>query len=166
MTTDQKPGESSRSGNASGNGKKLLERAWDALLEAGHAEATARQYVSWMRDYVLFHDKRHPQEMGVPEVRTFLANGRFSGPAAAQRVEATAAIRFLYEVVLQRHWPRGALEGSVESEATRPAGKPNPVYLNGQQQGVKLLDRVRNAIRVGQYALETEKSVVGCASRT
>ena len=48
----------------------------------------------------------------------------------------------------------------MKSEATRPAGKPNPVYLNGQQQGVKLLDRVRNALRVGQYALETEKTYV------
>jgi len=98
-----------------------LERAWDALLEAGHAEATARQYVSWMRDYVLFHDKRHPQEMGVPEVRAFLANGRFSGPAAAQRVEATAAIRFLYGkkwgreemgsglIILQKRPGRGVL---------------------------------------------------------
>jgi hypothetical protein len=56
-----------------------------------------------MRDYVLFHDKRHPQEMGVPEVRAFLANGRFSGPAAAQRVEATAAIRFLYEETRDTH---------------------------------------------------------------
>jgi len=58
---------------------------------------------------------------GVPEVRAFLANGRFSGPAAAQRVEATAAIRFLYEVVLQRHWPRGALEGSGGRKGDRRA---------------------------------------------
>lgn len=160
MTTDLESGELSGTTNASGKGKKLLERAWDALLEAGFAEGMARQYVSWMRDYVLFHGKRHPQEMGVPEVRAFLADGRFSGQAAAQRVEATAAIRFLYEVVLERHWPRGALEGAGERDATRSGAKPKPVYLNGCQQGVKLLDRVRNALRVGQYALETEKTYV------
>jgi hypothetical protein len=34
------------------------------------------------------------------------------------------------------------------------------VYLNGRQPGVKLLDRVRNALRAGQYALETEKTYV------
>jgi hypothetical protein len=109
MSTDEKAGKSAGPTNTSGQGKKLLERAWDALLGAGLAEAVARQYVCWMRDYVLFHGKRHPQEMGVPEVRAFLADGRFSGLGAAQRVEAAAAIRFLYEVVLERQWPRGTL---------------------------------------------------------
>ncbi len=40
------------------------------------AEAVARQYVCWMRDYVLFHNKRHPQDMGVPEVRAFCSGSR------------------------------------------------------------------------------------------
>ena len=80
MATDQESVESSETTTASGKGKKLLERAWDALWGAGFEDATARQYVSWMLDYVLFHGKRHPQEMGVPEVRAFLADGRFSGP--------------------------------------------------------------------------------------
>ena len=76
MTTDQESGELSATAKGSEKGKKLLERAWDALLGAGHAEVTARQYVDWMRDYILFHGKRHPQEMGVPEVRAFLTDGR------------------------------------------------------------------------------------------
>ena len=154
---NEKSGEISGGNSPSGNGKKLLERAWDALLAAGLAEAVARQYVSWMREYVLFHNKRHPQEMGVPEVRAFLTDSRFSGQAG-QRVEAGAAIRFLYEVVLERRWPRGALEGTGEGGGNGSGGKPKAVYLNGCQQGVKLLDRVRNALRVGQYALETEKT--------
>jgi hypothetical protein len=113
-----------------------------------------------MRDYVLFHGKRHPREMGVPEVRAFLADGRFSGPAAGQWVEATAAIRFLYEVVLQRRWPRGVLDAPGKGSGAGTGDQPPAVYLNGRQPGVKLLDRVRNALRVGQYALETEKTYV------
>ena len=155
----EKSGEILGGNSPSGNGKKLLERAWDALMAAGFADAVARRYVSWMREYVLFHNKRHPQEMGVPEVRAFLADSRFSAQAG-ERVEAGAAIRFLYEVVLERHWPRGALEGTGESGGNGSGGKPKAVYLNGCQQGVKLLDRVRNALRVGQYALETEKTYV------
>jgi hypothetical protein len=62
--------------------------------------------------------------------------------------------------VLHRHWPRGALEGPNENGANRSPGKLSAVYLNGRQPGVKLLDRVRNALRVGQYALETEKAYV------
>ena len=58
MTTDQESAELSGTTKASGKGKKLLERAWDALWGAGFEEATARQYVAWMLDYVLFHGKR------------------------------------------------------------------------------------------------------------
>jgi len=32
-------------------------------MAAGLAEVVARQYVSWMREYVLSHNKRHPQEI-------------------------------------------------------------------------------------------------------
>jgi len=158
MATLQESADLSMSPRAAGREKKLLERAWDALWAAGFEEGAARRYLAWMLDYIVFHGKRHPQEMGVPEVRAFLADGRFSGPAAAKRVEAAAAIRFLYEVVLKRHWPRGALEDSAETDATRPQQRQEPVYLNGRQPGVKLRDRVRNALRVGQYALETEKT--------
>jgi len=46
----EKSGELSGGNGPSGNGKKLLERAWDALTAAGLADAVARQYVSWMPD--------------------------------------------------------------------------------------------------------------------
>ena len=48
-----------------GRGKKLLERALDAALEEGLQEGGVRRYVSWMREFLLFHNKRHPQEMGM-----------------------------------------------------------------------------------------------------
>ena len=158
MATDQESVEFSGTTKAVVKEERLLERAWEALWAAGFEEAAARRYLAWMLDYIVFHGKRHPREMGVPEVRAFLADDRFSGPAGVQCVEAAAAIRFLYEAVLERHWPRGALEGVVETNATRPQNRHETVYLNGRQPGVKLLDRVRNALRVGQYALETEKT--------
>ena len=118
---NEESGELLGGNSPSGNGKKLLERAWDALMAAGFADAVARRYVSWMREYVLFHNKRHPQEMGVPEVRAFLADSRFSGQAG-ERVEAAAAIRFLYEVVLERHWPRGRWKGVRKTPRRDRAG--------------------------------------------
>jgi hypothetical protein len=159
IMANQQSGKSSGESVAARNGKKLLERAWDALLAEGLTEPVARRYACWMREYILFHNKLHPQEMGVPEVLAFLADARFSRPIG-ERVEAAAAVRFLYERVLHRHWPRGALEGPNENGANRSPGKLSAVYLNGRQPGVKLLDRVRNALRVGQYALDTEKTYV------
>ena len=46
-------------------GKRLLERAWDGLLAAGIDEVNTRRLVDWMRAYILFHDRRHPDEMGM-----------------------------------------------------------------------------------------------------
>ncbi|MFO7903588.1 MAG: hypothetical protein R6U98_13065, partial [Pirellulaceae bacterium] len=47
-----------------GQGKRLLDRALDALRNAGFDSANATGYVSWMRQYIPFHDKRHPQGDG------------------------------------------------------------------------------------------------------
>lgn len=44
--------------------KKLLDRARDALLEAGFEREAAGRYVDWMLRYILFHHKRHPLELG------------------------------------------------------------------------------------------------------
>ena len=50
--------------NGGQKGKKLLERAWDALLEAGVDGENAKRLVGWMKECILFHDRRHPKEMG------------------------------------------------------------------------------------------------------
>ena len=44
---NEESGELLGGNSPSGNGKKLLERAWDALMAAGFADAVARRYVSW-----------------------------------------------------------------------------------------------------------------------
>lgn len=147
----------SRASSSDGRGKKLLDRAFDALWNAGFDSANATRYVSWMRQYILFHDKRHPQQMGMPEVDAFLASEAFAGPAGtANRAEARRALEFLYEEVLDRRWPRRTKNAAAQRRRVKKA-----VYLNGQQKDVKLLDRMRNAMRVGQYALDTEKAWTG-----
>jgi len=47
--------------NGGQKGKKLLERAWDALLDAGVDLENARRLVAWMKEYILFHDRRQLQ---------------------------------------------------------------------------------------------------------
>ena len=55
----------------------------------------------WIRRFVLFHDKRHPNELGAAEVQQFLTHlareRRVSGPTQNQ---ALAALLFLYNDVL------------------------------------------------------------------
>jgi hypothetical protein len=74
-------------------------------------------------------------------------------------VEAKRALEFLYEDVLGRLWPRN------QHRASQPPGATRGMQLNGQQPRGKLLDRMRNALRVGQYALDTEKTQVDWGER-
>jgi len=79
--------------SSKGRGKKLLDRALDALRNAGFDSANATGYVSWMRQYILFHNKRHPQEMGMPEVDAFLASNAFEGMDGASNADYSSPTR-------------------------------------------------------------------------
>jgi hypothetical protein len=52
--------------------KKLLDQVRDAIRVKHYSIRTEEAYVGWIRRYILFHDKRHPREMGAPEIAAFL----------------------------------------------------------------------------------------------
>ncbi len=54
--------------------KKLLDQVRDLIRIKHYAYKTEQSYVQWIRRYMLFHDKRHPKEMGVAEVEAFLTH--------------------------------------------------------------------------------------------
>ena len=149
--------------NGGQKGKKLLERAWDALLDAGVDGENARRLVAWMKEYILFHDRRHPQEMGMAEIQEYLGGQPFQNDRGPEdRAEAERALKFLYERVLERLWPMRQEEkaAGLGKSVTGNGSGDKGVYLNGGDRSVKLMTRVQNALRVGQYALETEKAYV------
>ncbi len=46
-----------------------------ALIRVKHLSyRTEEAYLGWIRRYILFHNKKHPQEMGADEVRAFLTH--------------------------------------------------------------------------------------------
>jgi integron integrase len=62
---------------------------------------TEDAYVGWIRRYILFHDKRHPAEMGAGEVERFLSSLAVDrGVSSSTQNQALAAILFLYRAVL------------------------------------------------------------------
>jgi hypothetical protein len=36
-----------------------------------YSARTEKTYILWVKSYILFHNKRHPKDMGVPEIRQF-----------------------------------------------------------------------------------------------
>ena len=59
----------------SGQGKrKLLDRVREAIRFKHYSLRTEQAYVDWIKRFILFHGKRHPEAMGAEEVRTFLSD--------------------------------------------------------------------------------------------
>lgn len=55
-----------------------------------------KAYCGWIRRFIVHHGKRHPREMGAPEVEAFLTDlARRRGVAASTQNQALAALLFL-----------------------------------------------------------------------
>ncbi|MGB8148431.1 MAG: integron integrase [Azonexus sp.] len=85
---------------------KLLDQVRDRLRVKHYSIRTETQYLQWIKRFILFHDKRHPREMGAVEVEAFLTHLAVAGRvAAATQNQALSALLFLYREVLNIDLP-------------------------------------------------------------
>ena len=81
---------------------KLLERVRLAIRARGYSGRTEEQYVAWIRRFILFHGKRHPELMGEPEINAFVSHlATNQHVSASTQNQALAAVLFLYRAVLE-----------------------------------------------------------------
>jgi len=100
---------------------KLLDQMRDKIRTLHYSIRTEDCYVLWARQYILFHGKRHPVEMGEKEVGAFLTHLAVDRKVAAStQNQALAALLFLYGAVLDRPLERA---GDVV-QAKRPERLP------------------------------------------
>ena len=94
---------------------RLLDRVRNALRARHGSRRTEKAYVAWIRRYILFHDKRHPAEMGAAEVTQFLSwLAVEKSVAASTQNQALSALLFLYRHVLELDLPW--LDGVVRAK--------------------------------------------------
>lgn len=80
---------------------KLLDQVRDLIRTKHYSIRTENQYLQWIRRFILFHGKRHPRDMGAPEVEAFLSHLAVSRDVAAStQNQALSALLFLYREVL------------------------------------------------------------------
>jgi integrase len=85
---------------------RLLDRVRVAIRARHYSRRTEKAYVAWIRRYIVFHDKRHPADMGAPEVTRFLSSLAVEGNVAAStQNQALSALLFLYRDVLEVDLP-------------------------------------------------------------
>lgn len=82
---------------------RLLDRVRWHLRVKHYSLRTEEVYLQWIRRYILFHRKRHPEQMGEEEIAAFLSHLAIDRHvAAATQNQAFSALLFLYQQVLDR----------------------------------------------------------------
>ncbi len=101
--------------------KKLLEQVSDQIRLRYYSYRIEETYLQWIRRYILFHNKRHPKDMGVPEIEAFLTHLAVEGNVSAStQNQALSALLFLYKPVLKQ-----ALDDRIDAiRAKRPTYLP------------------------------------------
>lgn len=85
---------------------RLLDQVRDALRRRHYSYRTEQSYIQWIKRFIFFSDKRHPKDLGAPEVTAFLSHlARDRDVAAATQNQALAALLFLYKEVLAQPLP-------------------------------------------------------------
>ncbi|MDL1897917.1 integron integrase [Anaerolineae bacterium CFX7] len=83
--------------------RKLLDQVQDVIALKHYSPRTGETYSHWIKRFILFHGKRHPQEMGAPEIEQFLTHlATQENVAASTQNQALSALLFLYRDVLKR----------------------------------------------------------------
>jgi integron integrase len=82
--------------------KRLLDQVRDAIRLKHYSIRTEESYVTWIKRYILFHNKRHPKEMTSAEIEAFLTHLAVQqNVAASTQNQALSALLFLYRDVLK-----------------------------------------------------------------
>lgn len=121
---------------------KLLDQVSDKIRVKHYSIRTETQYIHWIKRFILYHNKRHPREMGAKEVESFLTHlATAGGVSAATQNQALSALLFLYREILAVNLPW--LDNVIRAK------KPQrlPVVLSKNEVG-KILARMD-----GTYAL-------------
>jgi integron integrase len=101
---------------------RLLDQVRVATRLRHYSVRTEQAYVHWAKQFILFHGKRHPTEMGENEVGQFLQHLALNkAVAASTQNQALNALVFLYGSFLQK--PLGKLPSVLR--AKRPKRLPS-----------------------------------------
>jgi len=81
--------------------KKLLDIVRDTIRFKHYSLSTERTYIYWIKQYIFFHNKKHPKEMGKEEIEEYLTSLAIkNNVASTTQNQAFSALLFLYKEVL------------------------------------------------------------------
>jgi integron integrase len=104
----------------------------DAIRLKHYSYRTEQTYVQWIRRYILFHNKRHPNQLGVAEIEAFLTHLAVQEHVAAStQNQALSALLFLYREVLFL-----PLDARIDAVRAKPSRKLPTVLTKDEVRSV------------------------------
>lgn len=83
---------------------RFIDRLRSDMRARGYAYPTERTYLHWVRRFILFHRKRHPEDMGKSEIETFLNHLAVdAGVSPSTQRNALNALMYLFTKFLGRN---------------------------------------------------------------
>jgi len=157
--------------------KKLLDQVRDKIRFKHYSLSTEKTYIAWIKQFILYHHKRHPLEMSAIEVEaflTYLATQRHV--SSSTQNQALSAILFLYREVLvvdlswldnferskkPRRLPVVLTVQEIQALLLETSSMPEPIGLIIRLlygTGMRLMEAVR--LRVKDVELERREIIV------
>ncbi len=137
------PAPTADPGGAAPPPPRLLDQLRQVALTHFGRPEPGQRFAEWARRFILFHDRRHPRDLGMADIARFLDHlAQTENDPLRALEQAREALDFLYQRLL--HVELGEL--------------PYP-------EPPKLLDRLRRALRVRHYSPRTEECSVGWVER-
>ena len=116
---------------------KLLDQVREVMRYHHYGLRTEEAYTYWMKQFILFHHKRHPKDMGKEEIEAFLSHlAVHKKVAASTQNQAFNALLFLYKQVLD-------LPFADNIAAIRSKRPPKLPVVLSQSEMAKLLAAMR-----------------------
>ena len=147
---------------------RLLDQMREVLRLKHLSLRTEEAYIGWVKRFILFHEKRHPKDMGAAEIRTFLTYlATQEQVAASTQNGALNALLFLYRYVLRqpfphlehierakrpRRLPTVFTRDEVHALLTRLTGMPHLMASLLYGAGLRLMECVRLRVKDVDFA--------------
>lgn len=136
---------------------RLLQQVREKIRYKHYSIRTESSYVDWIKRFIFFHDRRHPRDMGAPEIERFLTHLAVEGKVAAStQNQAKSALLFLYREVLGIQLP---WLDDIESAKTP---KRLPVVLTKEEVLAILLQMEGRQQLIGRLLYGTGMRILEC----
>lgn len=79
--------------------QKLLDQVREKIRLKHYSIRTEEAYVSWIKRFILYHDKKHPKEMGRQEIEAFLSHlAKDLNVASSTEISGTLLTMLIYSL--------------------------------------------------------------------